>query len=87
MIKKGMIIKHDKFMDVAFDVHQVLGPFGSNQYLKIKGEWINQGFVKSYYIGERQVIKVASKNVKHWSLCLDPNDHACLRNCYWSRLK
>ena len=80
-----MIIKHHKFMDVAFQVDHVLGPFGSDQTYKLKGTWVNQGFVNTYFIGHQQKIEIKTADLSHWSYCQDLAP-ACIRYSPWAAL-
>lgn len=86
MIHKGMIIKHWKFMDVAFIVRRVDGPFGSEGYRVIKGDWVNLGTLQSFNIGISQRIKIIKKNLDQWLYCEDTH-LPCLRDSKWSNLK
>lgn len=85
MIRKGMIIKHEKFMDVAFKVYKVFGPFGTEGYQKVKGEWVNAGYVKSYCLGITQSFEIERKDLKNWLFCLEPQSE-CIRHANWSNI-
>lgn len=82
MIRAGNIIKHPEFMDVAFNVHKVRGPYGPNQKYELSGEWINQGFVKSFPLGVRQKLTLTFEQLKVWQICLEPLSE-CLRYERW----
>lgn len=42
MSLKGKVIKHERAMDIMFDVWHV--SYAGPNYLKIKGVWLNMGF-------------------------------------------
>lgn len=80
-IKKGDVIKHRDSMDVCFEVVSIYE--GSNSW-KLKGFWINQGFVDSWRLfttTSRIVIK--KDNVK--DLFYTTDIVPCYRKAEWSK--
>jgi hypothetical protein len=83
MIKPGDIIKHDRFMDVAFYVSNV-DPLIYNE-IAITGVWLNQGFTKSWVINKTHVMLNISKDkLSEWSYCEGPYAE-CFRHEKWSK--
>lgn len=81
MIKSGDIIKHEKSMDVCFDVIKVYE--GSTSY-HIKGRWMNQGFTESFYIFTNPCrIKLPKSEYKNLLYCKNPEFDICLRKAEW----
>jgi hypothetical protein len=78
-----MIIKHINSMDIAFLVYRRFGPFDTDRQYKIKGEWLNMGFIQTFPMGIRQTIEISQKDLKKWQLCSQPNEHDCIRNAQW----
>lgn len=75
MVRVNDYIKHRRSMDVAA---KVLAVFDDNRILV---RWINQGFVKSFYLPVAgQIIKLDND----WLLANNPG--MCLRYCGWSRI-
>jgi hypothetical protein len=84
-MKYGSIIRHKNAMDVAFRVQKTQGPFGSSQKYKLKGEWINMGFVQSYAIGIVNKIELNREALSQWELCLE-SEPQCIRHSQWKAL-
>jgi len=82
MIRAGNIIKHPSFMDVAFLVTRVRGPYGDSKKMEVTGEWINQGFVASWRLNITQKLKMTLDQLNLWQICLDPTI-PCLRYAKW----
>lgn len=82
MIRGGDIIKHPKFMDVAFIVYKSHGPYGPNKIMEITGEWMNQGFLKSWNLGVPQKLKLTFEQLNEWQICLEPT-LPCIRYAKW----
>lgn len=84
MIKlSNKFIKHKQFKDVCFQVEKV---FELPHKLKIKGNWINQGFTNSWILIQRKNIIILKEDYKDWEYCLNSNDHSCLRYCDWKSI-
>ena len=90
---RGKIIKHDKAMDVMFDVMQVIW---TPTRLKLKGAWLNMGFVdagRNWIIpasgkqdGRYIVhIEIAHEDLKNWKFCGTPQAK-CLRYEKWLKI-
>ena len=81
MIRRNDVIKHEQSMDVCFDVINV---YEGTDYYKIKGRWMNQGFVESFYMFSRTAtIKIMKSNYSKLLYCMDPTSDPCLRKCQW----
>lgn len=79
---KDQIIKHTRAMDVCFDVYDV--NYLENVF-KLKGCWINMGFVNSFPL-KHEIISISHENLlKNWLVCTKP-DSPCLRYAIWSRI-
>jgi hypothetical protein len=74
MIRVGNVIRHRRALDVVFRVDKV---FNVGHKLKIKGHWINMGFVKSWVI-DRANITIETKDLGNWSRA-QFNDSECFR--------
>ena len=85
-LRTGMIIKHEAFMDVAFWVDKCHGPFGKSGKLKVRGRWINMGFIQSYHIGITQKFEILAKEYDKWFKCLEP-EAKCIRYAKWKKFK
>lgn len=80
-IRKGDVIKHRDSMDVCFEVVSVYE--GSDSF-KVKGFWVNQGFVNSWRLFPRtNNIKIKKDNMKD---ILYTNDIlvSCYRYANWT---
>ena len=84
MIKSGDIIRHVRFLDVSVAVHDVKM---EDAAITIEGEWVNQGFSKSYYLNMDVVLTITWDELKHWEKCADPHNYICLRNSPWLSLR
>lgn len=81
MIRKDRIIKHVNSMDVAFDV---LAVYPTSKGIKVKGRWMNQGFVSSYYLFDKtHNIHIPKEELHNIMYCENPYDNECLRKCNW----
>lgn len=76
------VIRHKQAMDVCFLVHKT---FILPHKVKLKGEWINMGFVESYNIGEKQNIELMKEEIANWEVCLDQYPK-CYRYAAWRSL-
>ena len=92
MIENGDIIKHEVFMDVAFEVHYA---YGSGDVI-VSGHWMNQGFTKSWYCpvfknsrdraaGKLELCSFTIKaaDMHKWTRVVNPRRDSCLRKCDW----
>lgn len=87
-MKQGHFLKHDKFLDVCFEILHV---FDYGHGMVVKGRWWNQGFEASYCIHTRVVklnIAKESKNIKLGRTTSIDQWYAtapatCLRNSKW----
>lgn len=71
-----MIIRHKRFLDVCFEVHQA-----SYEDLWAKGFWLNMGYTKSWYLPiEYDFIDGIIR--KDWEQCTTP-EVKCLRYGTW----
>ncbi len=81
-LRYGNIIRHERAMDVAFEISKVTGPYGPNQKIEITGRWINMGFVESFHLHVLQKIKLSKEELKYWQFCLEPRAK-CIRYAKW----
>jgi hypothetical protein len=82
----GKFIKHKKFMDVCFEVKK---SFDVGHKVKLKGNWWNMAFVKSFDIfhGCRPSnIEIRKENYGEWEYCTNPQSVDCLRNAQWKSI-
>lgn len=86
LINPGDVIKHDKFMDVAVYVTSVGCLEIGATSLQITGMWMNQGFTKSWFIGEMANFSIDVKDLHTWSSAIDGKGSVCLRKCTWLHL-
>jgi len=83
MIENFDIIKHERFLDVAFEV---TGFYEAENNLLLAGKWINQGFVESFYItGKLDAIRIKYEDLNKW-LKLKDKSIKCYRNGEWITL-
>lgn len=73
-MKPGQIIKHINAMDVCLLIDEI------RHDGQISGEWINLGFIESFWIGERSTFYM--KDSSQWQACLEPG-MPCLRYADW----
>lgn len=86
MILEKYIIKHERFLDVAFEVSEVITR--QDEYT-VRGRWINQGSAESFYIfpiNQMDKIKIMKEDRAKWFKCVDPDADKCLRKCQWMKL-
>jgi len=95
-IESWDVIKHDAFMDVAFEVEYAVEYTND---IMVTGYWYNQGFEKSwmlpYYRNSRaramgqpstQTFFIKRADLHKWSKVINPRkDVACLRKCDWEK--
>jgi hypothetical protein len=79
----GAIIRHERNMDVCYDVVKC---FDVGDRLKLKVQCVNMGYVNSYNLNILSKIEIDKKNIASWSECEDRNVK-CLRYAKWSKLK
>ena len=84
--RKNDIIKHERFMDVAFEIRHIFGPYGPNDKYKVKGNWLNQGFINTYSLRYQQTLIIYRNDFCNWLICDDPNIK-CIRNSSWRKIK
>ena len=80
------IIKHERFMDLAFLVQKpaIISKTGK---LKLRGLWVNQGFVETQIIDHnRKRLTIMPDDIDKWLVCLDPH-LKCVRDAKWRKLK
>jgi hypothetical protein len=80
-MRAGDIIKHKNSMDVCFMISKV---FTVHNRLKIKGFWINQGFVKSWALKSDR-IEIMKADYSNWLRSTTPHVE-CLRHSQWKGL-
>lgn len=90
-IDTGDVIKHEKFMDVAFDIEF---SFDRGDGWLLTGYWLNQGFTKSWAVPYRdkrghvttQTFLIKNEDLKYWSKVILPQQDVCLRKCDWVKV-
>jgi hypothetical protein len=83
VIENGDIIKHEAFLDVAFEVHYAYGS-GINDDVMVTGEWMNQGQVNSWYIPNNiPHFTIKKERIHEWFKVVYPKKDKCLRHCDW----
>lgn len=82
MIKNltNKFIKHKEFKDVCFFVQKYFIHDGS---LEVDGEWINQGFIYSWYLDTKETLKI--KDIDGW-LMVSVYHGPCLRYAKWESI-
>ena len=78
-----MIIKHNKFLDIAIEIDKPILKMAHKW--RIRGKWVNQGFVETYDIGIRCNIDIKTQDLKDWLICNEPN-LICIRYADWRKL-
>lgn len=73
LVKRGSVIRHKRFMDVACFVI-------SRHYSTFKVGWINMGYVDSYFLNIPQTLKI--RDLSNWQICVD-KDPWCYRYARW----
>jgi len=89
MIKVGDIIKHKAYMDVAIQV-LFTSTNPENEEIIIKGVWINQGQIQSYYINAYYINEFVERTIQksqlpNWFKCMKPKSKF-IRNEEWKQL-
>lgn len=79
----GAIIKHERNMDVCYDVVKSLD-VGHKMILKV--QVINMAFVSSYYMNFAFNIEINKTNMASWSECEDKTAK-CFRYAKWRKLR
>lgn len=83
LIRPGDVIKHEKFMDVAVLVYSVGVLEVGATSIQIYGTWMNQGYVRSWVIGDSTDFSIKVEDLSKWYLCVDEQKDQCLRKCDW----
>ena len=76
------IIKHERFSDVAVLIEKICK---LDHKWKVKGTWINQGFVNTWSLGIKAKFDIPKEKIAEWLLCQNPNAQ-CVRNEKWLSL-
>lgn len=82
----GRFLKHDRAMDVCFEV---LWCLDVGHKIKMKGKWWNMAYVNSYDIfpGYKPAkIEIRKEDLGDWKQTKNQQLLACLRNCDWRPL-
>jgi hypothetical protein len=80
-VKRGDIIKHDKFMDVACQILQITKL--DHKYV-LKVHWINQGFVDTMLMNYTSRITIKKEHLTNWYICNQPLKK-CIRYSEWRK--
>lgn len=70
-------------MDVCFDVKK---SFDVGHKVKLKGDWWNMAFVKSYNIFpgyKPSNVEIRQEDYKDWEFLTNPQSVTCFRNGSW----
>lgn len=73
-------------MDVAILVTKSSGPYGPNKKLKVKGQWVNLGYEKSYALNIPVTLDIQMSDISNWSWCTDEFAE-CFRYVEWVNYK
>ena len=83
-MKPGMLIKHDKSVDVCLLINSSVDDTDS---ISIKAEWVNLGCMTSWIIpAPHQYMTILKKDLTNWKYCTNPNDVDSLRKGNWAPL-
>lgn len=85
MPRKNDVIKHERFLDVAFKVHSFRI---YENTVKIKGVWLNQGFTRTFVIDfTPRTLTFKKDKLSEW-LILHHEDQnlECIRNARWVKV-
>jgi hypothetical protein len=83
MFLKSSIIKHERSMDVCYEI---LNAFIGSENFKLKVRVINMGFNQSYYIFNRHIyIEIKKDNIGDWFFLVDKDD-TCYRYSRWKQI-
>lgn len=77
------LIRHKRAMDLCVRVHKT---YNIGHKWKVKGTWINMGFVNTYSIGVSARFEIKRENLSDWEYCTEP-DKDCIRYSTWRSLK
>lgn len=79
-IRNGNLIRHFKFLDVAFEIFTATE---SGDEITVHGRWLNQGFVETYELDyPSQTFNIKKSDMHKWSICTDPKAK-CIRYTPW----
>lgn len=82
----GRFLKHDRFMDVCFEVTWSLDV---GHKIKLKGNWWNMAYVNSFELFrgyKPSKIDIRKEDLKDWKQTRNRPPLACLRDCDWQPL-
>lgn len=82
-MRRGQIIKHKMFMDVACEILRVIE---LPHKLKLKVQWINQGFVDTFAMILVTNIEIKREKLDEWLICNEPRKQ-CIRDAEWRQAK
>jgi hypothetical protein len=77
------LIRHVKAMDVCVRIHKT---YNIGHKYKIKGMWMNMGFVNTFPMGMIARFEIKNENLGDWEYCTEP-DKTCVRYSTWRNLK
>jgi hypothetical protein len=85
MIRTGDIIKHERSLDVAYNVINNDIKRAGQSTIFIGAIILNQGFVTTYGIGKYVEFEIKQEDLKKWLKCIDP-EKVCIRYSRWETL-
>lgn len=83
LIQPGDIIKHEKYVDTAIFVTGVGVLEVGATSIQIIGEYMNQGFTRSWFLGHGAHVEIKVEDLPRWYLCTDEKKDPSLRKCDW----
>lgn len=83
MFLKNRIIKHDRNMDVCYNI---IHSFDTGKKIKVKAYAVNMGYVESYYLNILLKFVIDKSDLDQWTQCSNI-DVKCLRYSDWRKLK
>lgn len=75
-----MIIKHQKFLDVAFKLTRPL--IHTHKQIIFRGTWLNMGYVETFELGIKATLKIDKSKLNEWLFCVDES-LPCIRFSEW----
>lgn len=75
-----MVIKHQRFLDVAFKLDQLC--INTKTKLIFRGHWLNMGFVETFDLGIKDTLTIEKEKLDQWLFCVEES-LPCIRFSEW----